>query len=164
MVDRNKPTKKPAKTATQKIKPAKKQIAEAVEKTKSKAEGYLRDPKKAKKLLDDAAEKARGFEKNRGPLEEVWIYLTALFRLLRAYIRGEYRDISWFSIVLVTVGIIYFVSPIDLIPDALLGIGFIDDAAVIAFVVAQIKADIDNFLAWEVIQGRDEDDESVLTE
>ena len=164
MVDRNKTTKKTVKTATQKAKPTKKQIAKAVEKTKSKAEGYLRDPKKAKKLLEDAVKKAKGFEKNRGPLEEVWVYLTALFRLLRAYIHGEYRDISWFSIVLVTVGIIYFVSPIDLIPDALLGIGFIDDAGVILFVVAQIKADLDNFLAWEITQAEDEDVESALSE
>jgi uncharacterized membrane protein YkvA (DUF1232 family) len=164
MVNRNKTTKKPARTSTQKAKPTKKQIAEAVEKTKSKAEGYARDPKKAKKLLEDAVKKAKGFEKNRGPLGEVWSYLTSLFRLLRAYIRREYRDIPWGSIVLVTVGMIYFVSPIDLIPDILPGIGLIDDAGVIAFVVAQIKADLDNFLAWEITQAGDEGDESTLTE
>ena len=154
MVDNNKTTKKPTK----------KQIVEAVENIKSKAEGYVRDPKKAKKLLEDAVKKAKGFEKNRGPLGEVWSYLTALFRLLRAYIRGEYRDIPWVSIVLVTVGIIYFVSPIDLVPDILPGIGLIDDAAVIAFVVAQIKADLDNFLAWEITQAEDLDDDSKVTE
>ena len=65
---------------------------------------------------------------------------------------------------LVTVGIIYFVSPIDLIPDVIAGIGFIDDAAVIGLVVMQIKADLDNFLAWEITQAEDEDDESALTE
>lgn len=59
---------------------------------------------------------------------------------------------------MVIVAIIYFVSPIDMIPDALVGIGFIDDAAVIAFVVAQINADLDNFLAWEVAQSNDESD------
>ncbi len=164
MVDRNKTPKKPSKTATQKVKPTKKQIAEAVEKTKNKAEGYVRDPKKAKKLLDDAVKKAKSFEKNRGPLGEVWSYLTALFRVLRAYIRGEYRDIPWGSIVLVTVGIIYFVSPIDLIPDVIPVIGFIDDSLVIAFVVAQIKADLDNFLAWEIAQAEGEEEEPALAE
>ena len=168
MVDSNKTTKKPAKTATQKAKPTKKQLAEVVEKTKSKAEGYIHDPKKAKKLLEDAAKKAKSLEKNQGPLGEVWIYLTTLFRLLRAYIRGEYRDIPWPSIVLVTIGIVYFVSPVDLIPDALAVIGFLDDAAMIAFVAAQIKADLDNFLAWEITQDEDEDededDESAFTE
>jgi len=147
--------KKATETPVRKAKPTKKQIAEAIEKTKSKAEEYARDPQKAKKLLDDAVKKTKSFEKNRGPLAEVWSYLTALFRLLSAYIRNDYREIPWGSMVLVIVAIIYFVSPVDLIPDFLPG-GFIDDAAVIAFVIAQIKSDLDNFLAWEVGQQDDE--------
>lgn len=58
---------------------------------------------------------------------------------------------------LVIAAIIYFVSPIDFMPDMLPG-GFIDDAAVIAYVVTQIKADLDNFLAWEVERSYDESD------
>jgi uncharacterized membrane protein YkvA (DUF1232 family) len=153
-----KTSKKPAKTSVRKTKPTKKEITTVIEKTKNKAEEYARDPKKAKKLLDDAVKKTKSYEKNRGPLAEVWSYLTTLFRLLRAYIRRDYRDIPWGSIVMVIVAIIYFVSPIDLIPDILPAIGLIDDAAIIAFVVAQIKADLDNFLAWEVEQPHDENE------
>ena len=151
------PSKKPSRTSVRKIKPTKKDIAKAIEKTKSKAEDYARDLNKAKKLLTDAVKKAKSFERNRGPLSEVWGYLTALFRLLRAYISRDYRDMPWGSIVLVIVVIIYFVSPIDLIPD-ILPAGLVDDAAVIAFIVMQIKADLDNFLAWEVEQLHGEDD------
>lgn len=161
MVNENKTSKKPAKITAQ---PTKKQIAEALEKTKSKAEVYTRDAMKAKKLLEDAVKKANGFEENQGHLGEVWSYLTALFRLLKAYVRGNYRDIPWSSIVLVTGGIIYFVSPFDIIPDPLPGIGYIDDAAIIAFVVAQIKADLDNFLTWEITNTGEQDDESLLTD
>jgi uncharacterized membrane protein YkvA (DUF1232 family) len=152
-----KPSKKPSTNPVPKTKPTKKQIADAIERTKSKAEEYASDPIKSKKLLDDAVKKAKSYGANRGSLAEVWSYLTALFRLLRAYIRKDYRDIPWGSIVLVIVAIIYFVSPIDLIPDILPG-GLIDDAAVIAFVVAQIKADLDNFLGWEVEHLHNEDD------
>jgi uncharacterized membrane protein YkvA (DUF1232 family) len=157
MVDSKKKAKKPAKNTTQKAKPSKKKISEVIEKTKNKAEEYARDPKKAKKLLEDAVKKAKGYEKNRGPLGEVWSYLTALFRLLKAYSSGKYRDIPWSSMVLVIVAIIYFVSPVDLIPDVIAGIGFLDDAAVIGIVVAQIKADLDNFLAWEIAQSEGEE-------
>ncbi len=152
-----KSSKKPSTTSVRKTKPTKKEIEKVIEKTKSKAEEYARDPNKAKKLLDDAVKKTKNYEKNRGPLAEVWSYMTALFRLLRAYIRKDYRDIPWGPIVLVIVAIIYFVSPIDLISDILPGIGLIDDAAIIAFVVAQIKADLDNFLAWEVEKSNNED-------
>lgn len=151
------PSKKTLKAPVRRAKPTKKEIAKVIEKTKNKAEEYAHDPRKAKKLLDDAVKKAKGYERNRGPLAEVWSYLTALFRLLRDYIRADYRDIPWGSIVLVIGAIIYFVSPIDLIPDILPG-GFIDDAAVIAFVVAQIKVDLDNFLAWEIERSDSESD------
>lgn len=153
-----KPNKKPSSKSVRKTKPTKKEIEKVIEQSKSKAEEYARDPNKAKKLLDDAVRMTKKFEKNRGPLADVWGYLTALFRLLRAYIRRNYHDIPWGSIVLVTVAILYFVSPFDLIPDIILGVGLVDDAAIIAFVVAQIKADLDNFLAWEVEQLQREDD------
>jgi len=152
-----KPNNKPSTASVRKTKPTKKEISKVIEQTKSRAEEYARDPNKAKKLLDDAVKKAKSYERSRGPLAEVWGYLTALFRLLRAYIRRDYRDISWGSIVLVIVAIIYFVSPFDLIPDTLPVIGHIDDAAVIAIVIAQIKSDLDNFLAWEVERLQSED-------
>ena len=151
----SKPDKKPLKTSVRKAKPTKKEIAQVIEKAKNKAEEYARDPKKAKKLLDDAVKKAKNYERSRGPLTEVGGYLTALFRLLRAYVRKDYRDIPWGSIVLVIAAIIYFVSPIDLIPDFLPG-GFIDDAMVIGFIIAQIKSDLDNFLTWEIEQSDSE--------
>jgi uncharacterized membrane protein YkvA (DUF1232 family) len=124
-------------------------ISGMVDKSKHKAEEYIRSPEKTKQLLSEALKKAGAKENNKGPLEELWNYLTALFRLLRAYINREYKDIPWSSIVLVVVVIIYFVSIVDLIPDFIPGVGFIDDAAVLAFVIAKIKSDIDKYLLWE---------------
>jgi uncharacterized membrane protein YkvA (DUF1232 family) len=124
-------------------------ISGVVDKSKSKAEEYIRSPEKTKQLLAEALKKASSKENNKGPLEEIWNYLTALFRLLRAYLNREYKDIPWSSIVLVVVAIIYFVSIVDLIPDFLPGVGFIDDAAVVAFVIRKIKSDIDKYLLWE---------------
>jgi uncharacterized membrane protein YkvA (DUF1232 family) len=152
-----KPSQKPSTTSFRKPELTNKEVEKVIEQTKNRAEEYARDPDKAKKLLDNAVKKAKNYEKNRGPLADVWSYLTALFRLLRAYIRREYLDIPWSTIVLVIVAIIYFVSPIDLIPDIFPG-GLFDDAAIIAFVVTQIKVELDNFLAWEVewLQGEGE--------
>jgi uncharacterized membrane protein YkvA (DUF1232 family) len=160
----SKPSKKPLNAPVHKAKPTNREIAHVVEKTKSRAEIYARDPMKAKKLLDDVVKKIKSYEGNRGPLAEVWSYLQAIFRLLRAYIRKDYRDIAWGAIVLVIVAIIYVGSAIDLIPDILPG-GIVDDAAVIAFVVAQTKADLDKFLAWEVERSEGEiDSEEVMSE
>jgi uncharacterized membrane protein YkvA (DUF1232 family) len=141
----------PRKRATQSKSPTPKP-EEAVkspefQQAKSKAEEYARDPEKAKRLVDEAIKKAKG--KNKGPLGEVWRYLTALIRLTRAYFNRQYTDVPSQTIVLAIAGLIYFVSPIDLIPDFIPVVGYLDDAAVISFVVASIKKDLDNFLEWE---------------
>ena len=81
----------------------------------------------------------------------------ALLRLLQAYLHGEYTRIPWASVVSATAAVLYFVMPIDLIPDFIPVGGFVDDASVIAFVAAQIREDLDRFLQWEAAQeaGRD---------
>lgn len=44
---------------------------------------------------------------------------------------------------------IYFVSPIDLIPDFILGLGLIDDATVLAWTIRACASDLAAFLACE---------------
>ncbi len=125
--------------------------SEEFKKARNKAEEYARDPEKTRKLVDEALKKARQ-KKKRGPLGEVWKYLTAIIRLVRAYARRQYTDVPWETIVLSIAAIIYFVSPIAFIPDFIPVAGYVDDAAVIAFVAAAIKSDLDNFLEWEAEQ------------
>ena len=124
-------------------------IADAVQKAGNRARAYLRDPAKAMKLLTAAARKAGDKTPADGPLADVWNYLQAFFRLVKAYIQKQYTDIPWQSIVRVTAAIIYFVMPADLIPDVIPVAGLMDDAAVIGFVIRSVRADLDAFLAWE---------------
>jgi uncharacterized membrane protein YkvA (DUF1232 family) len=72
-----------------------------------------------------------------------------LGRLLRAYAQGEYKTIPWKSLLLIVAAILYFINPIDLIPDLLPIIGLSDDFAVLFMVYKSIGSDIDNFLLWE---------------
>jgi len=113
---------------------------------KSKASEYANDPDKLNDLLDKAARKA---DSRKGPLAEVWNSLMACLRLLRAYAIGRYQDIPWGSLVSIIATVIYFVMPLDLIPDFLLGFGFIDDAALIGWILGSVKSDIDRFIEWE---------------
>lgn len=78
--------------------------------------------------------------------------LETAIRLLRAYARGSYRQIPYRSLLALTAGLVYFVSPFDAIPDFLITIGFIDDLAVLTLVLRQIEHDLSNFRAWEARQ------------
>nr|WP_281427646.1 DUF1232 domain-containing protein [Mesobacillus maritimus] len=79
-----------------------------------------------------------------------------MFELVRAYIKGDYRNIPYGSLVLIVGAILYFVMPADAIPDVIAGLGFTDDAAVIGFTLRQVKADLDKFNAWKREQEQEE--------
>ncbi len=110
------------------------------------AEAFARDKEKTGHLLKEAREKAR---KHRRSIEKVWDDMQALFRLVRAWTKGEYSEIPWQTAVFAITAIVYFVNPFDVIPDFIPATGLMDDAAVIGFVVKSIKQDIDQFVEWE---------------
>jgi uncharacterized membrane protein YkvA (DUF1232 family) len=113
---------------------------------KENASGYVNDAQKLNDLLDRAARKA---DSKKGPLSEVWDSFMTCLRLLRAYATGQYKDIPWASLVSIIASVIYFVMPVDLIPDFIMGLGFIDDAVLLGWVVSSVKSDIDSFIDWE---------------
>lgn len=112
-----------------------------------KAGQYLRDPAKAARLVDDALRKANRMD--RHPLREVWDSLMALLRMIRAYTSRRYSQVPWTSMLYATGAVIYFVMPLDMIPDFIAGLGLADDALVIGWVVRCIKSDLDAFREWE---------------
>lgn len=127
-----------------------KKFEEGYKRFESKAKEYIKRPEKTDVLLKDAGKKA---DENKGVLAESWDNLQLLFELVGAWRRGEYRIIPTGSIVTIIAAIIYFVSPIDFIPDFLIGLGIVDDAAVIGFVLKQITNDLEKFSLWKENQG-----------
>ena len=68
---------------------------------------------------------------------------------INAYTSKEYTYVPWKTICLIVAGLIYFIYPVDLIPDFIPVSGLIDDIALIAWIYESIQDDIDNFLEWE---------------
>ncbi len=113
---------------------------------KRKAEELLRNVPELYRLAVKAAKKA---DKNRHTIEKGWDDLTTLDRLVRAYAKGQYKEVPRQTIAVVVAAILYFVSPFDVIPDFLPLVGFVDDLRVLVFAVRGIKGDIDRFREWE---------------
>ena len=65
-----------------------------------------------------------------------------------AWWRGGYRAIRPKALVTIVAGLLYFVSPLDAIPDWLLGVGFLDDIAVLGWVLKTVSDELDAFRAW----------------
>ena len=118
----------------------------------SRAEGYARSPEKLAGLIGAATRKAH--KHKRGPLREVWQSLMDCLRLLKVYASGEYRQIPWRSLLLIIASVIYFVMPVDSIPDFIIALGFVDDAALLVWTMSAVKTDLADFVAWEKAEQR----------
>lgn len=85
----------------------------------------------------------------KGPkLSQLREDVRLLQALCLAWWRGEYRAISPKALVTVVAGLLYFVSPLDAIPDWLVGVGFLDDIAVLGWVLKTVADELNRFKAW----------------
>ena len=122
------------------------EVLNAVRQGVVRAERYVRNPRELLRLLTLAE---RRLDKvDVGPLTPIKKDLQTLLRLLRASGEGRYRQLSKKNLALAGLGVLYLVSPLDVIPDFLPG-GFADDAAVIGFVLRKVRSELALFEAWE---------------
>jgi uncharacterized membrane protein YkvA (DUF1232 family) len=80
---------------------------------------------------------------------------AAVPRLVRAVASGDYSGASVGRLALIAAGIAYVVSPVDLMPEAVLGVfGLADDAVVLGWVTTALVEETEKFLSWELSSGR----------
>ena len=120
----------------------KKDYGKTLNEYKNKAGDYFNDPQKLSDLLTEATKKAQN---NNGPLDEVWNKLQLMFGIITDWINGSYREVPKAIIA----GLIYFVSPIDLIPDVIPAFGFADDIVILGLIIRQISSDLDKYQEWK---------------
>jgi len=81
-------------------------------------------------------------------LRRLWKDLRLMVGVLTDYCSGEYRDISWASLCAVAFAMAYWVLPLDAIPDLAPILGYVDDGAVIAFVLKRLQGELEKYRAW----------------
>lgn len=110
------------------------------------AERIISSDTKVSKLLDEVflkiGEATESFYKTQDSI-------IALARMVRSWAKGDYKNISTTSIIAVVAALIYFVNPLDLIPDFIPIIGQIDDIFIIGYLIKTVNKEIERFMAWE---------------
>ena len=81
--------------------------------------------------------------------------IICLVSLVRSYIKKEYKDVPLGVVISIVSALIYIVSPIDLVPDAIPVIGFVDDLTVLAIVLKLIHSDVEDYKLWRVVNGKE---------
>ena len=88
-----------------------------------------------------------------GFLARLFQDLKLLFPLIKDYWKGTYRDISFKSIVIFIVALAYIISPIDLIPDYIIGLGQIDDAVILGLSLYFLEKDLRKYKELKDMNG-----------
>lgn len=109
-----------------------------------KAKSYLKDHNKILKILTISSSKLSKL-KNKKERDSFYDDLKTSSDVLMDWIRGDYKVMPLESLVKLMAGLIYFITPIDLIPDFIVGTGLLDDLTVISFLLSGIKNDLDKY-------------------
>jgi len=125
------------------------EVIEYLEDSYEFAEELLKDPDQVEELLQKLENKLKGVPIAGGFLS----YIPILISAVRMHIKKEYKDIPIASITAIVAGLLYWINPLDIIPDFIPGAGQFDDAAVIAGIIYLCKTDLKDYVAWRKKKG-----------
>ena len=132
----------------QKTTELKKRYKKFYEKYKAKGQALIPDRKRISNIIRKTRSKIEKL-KNIPKFKKLSMQLCDLCDMVSDYLDGDYENFPLATVVALLGGLIYLTVPFDAIVDFIPFLGFIDDAAVIAFVVNSEQYDVNKYLEWK---------------
>jgi uncharacterized membrane protein YkvA (DUF1232 family) len=114
-----------------------------------RAKSAVQDNDRLRELLIDVGEKLVKVGDGTGESKNFVKLLKMLIRMVSSHISGAYRSFSPMTLLMTAFCLIYFMTPLDLIPDFVPALGFTDDLAVTVMIMKRFTEDIDKYREWE---------------
>lgn len=103
-------------------------------------------------VLNEVATKLADEKSKDSKFQQLFDVALTLVRLVRRYASGEYRQVPTGTLITGLAVLLYVLSPIDIIPDFIPVVGFLDDLALISWFVGKFQGEIIKFRDWENAQ------------
>lgn len=104
------------------------------------AKAFINDKEKMQNLLNRFKEFF-----NNNSLEEIKDNMKEAFNYVSDVFSGRYKDYSMTALITLVAGMVYVVSPIDIIPDFIPVVGFTDDITVFLFVLKSVNDELERY-------------------
>ncbi len=115
----------------------------------NRAAKLLGKPFKIITVLNEAADKLADEKSKSNKFKQLFEIALTLVRLVRRYANGEYQQIQTSTIISGLAVLLYVLSPIDLIPDFIPVLGFLDDLSLVSWFIGKFHGEITRFREWE---------------
>jgi len=97
--------------------------------------------------INDDSVKAK-LKKAYPAFKTVFENVRELYALFKDAVRGDF-ELPQSSVAIIGGGLLYFIMPMDLIPDFIPVVGYLDDLAVLTTIMTTLKDEIEVYRAWK---------------
>jgi len=99
-------------------------------------------------------QRAQDIENKLPKLTQVFEQAKIMLSMVKDYWTGAYREIPYWAISAVSMALLYVLNPADVIPDVLIGVGYLDDATVVAFCLKLVQRELERYQEWQASQAK----------
>lgn len=102
--------------------------------------------------MDKVMEESGKAEEKATRLGDQFENFKLMWALLRDYRNGVYPNVPWKLVASIGFAVAYLIAPIDVVPDFIPILGFIDDATVFSLIVSAFQSEIRTYRQWKDLQ------------
>lgn len=98
--------------------------------------------------IEKVTQRAQDIEGKLPKLKQFFEQAKIMLSMVKDYWNGSYREVPYWAISAVALALLYVLNPADVLPDMLIGVGYLDDATVVAFCVKLVQREIERYQEW----------------
>ena len=90
-------------------------------------------------------QRAQDIENKLPRLKHGFEQAKLMLNMVKDYWTGAYREIPYWAISAVSLALLYVLNPADVVPDVIIGVGYLDDATVVAFCLKLVQRELERY-------------------
>ena len=98
--------------------------------------------------IEKVHQRAQDIEGKLPKLKQLFEQAKIMLSMVKDYWSGRYREVPYWAISAVSLALLYVLNPVDVLPDVLLGVGYLDDATVVAFCLKLVQREVERYQEW----------------